>query len=430
MNTLEKYQTGRTLLTKREKAVVLRRQALHLKYEKAVRLYETTDKSLKNIAEECNLSIGGLGSYLRRYWRELVLRRHGIVVNGENLQSVKIIETGKQNTNAHTKYKDAVAACESLTFIDLNISQIARKYGVSATALTNFMRIHYHDILVWRDKVRKRLGINEHIVHGARRQCIKQYAKAVELYKDTDMTMSEIAEACNVSLSGFSQHMRFYHSDILKAKRKERKISESNKTFGKMTGNGRTYKPSAATEAKYAEALTLYKDTAMTMKDIAAKTGVSAEGLRSYLHKWHKDLVLERLGITGNVDENTDLRKAKKRLKTVAAKYAGAIESLRQNPRPIARVAAEYGFHTEVFRDYLSKHEPELLKCHSVMSANNGKRVFRRSEEKYSAAVKLYETTPESLKSISKRLGLTYNSLGGYIRRNYPEVITHHRDLL
>lgn len=60
----------------------------------------------------------------------------------------------------------------------------------------------------------------------------------------------------------------------------------------------------------------------------------------------------------------------------------------------------------------------------------SGKKISRRSEEKYFVAMKLYETTPESLKSISRRLGLTYNSLGGYIRRNYPEVISRHRDLL
>lgn len=430
MSTREKYQAECNLLTKREKAVILRRQALHLKYEKAVKLYEKTDKPLKKIAEECNVSVGGLGSYLRRYWRELVLRRNRISVNDESLQSVKIIETGKQNINAHTKYKDAVAACDSLAFIDLNISQIARKYGVGATALTNFMRIHYHDTLVWRDRVRKRLGINDRIVHGARNKCIKQYAEAVEMYKNTDMTMSEISERCNVSLSGFSQHMRFYHSDILKEKRKERKNSEATKTFGKMTGNGRTYKPSQTTERKYAEALDLYKNTAMTMKDIASRTGVSAEGLRSYLHKWHKDLVLEHLGITGDVDENTDLRKAKKRLKSVAAKYADAIESLRKHPRPVSKVASEFGLHVEVFRDYLSKHESDLLENHGMILSTAGKKVYSRSVEKYSEAVKLYETTPESLKSISKRLGLTYNSLGGYIRRNYPEVIVHHQDLL
>lgn len=35
--------------------------------------------------------------------------------------------------------------------------------------------------------------------------------------------------------------------------------------------------------------------------------------------------------------------------------------------------------------------------------------------------------TPEPLKSIAQRLGLTYNSLGGFIRRNYPEAIEKHK---
>lgn len=152
MNTLKNCQEDLVSLTKREKSVVQRRQALHKKYEEAVKLYAETDKPLKEIAEICNVSVGGLGSYLRRYWRELVFRHHGISVNNSSLQNVKIIETGKQNINAHMKYKDAVAACDSLTFIDLNISQIARKYGLDATAMANFMRIHYHDTLVWREK--------------------------------------------------------------------------------------------------------------------------------------------------------------------------------------------------------------------------------------------------------------------------------------
>lgn len=168
----------------------------------------------------------------------------------------------------------------------------------------------------------------------------------------------------------------------------------------------------------------------MTMKDIAKHAGVSSEGFRSYLHKWHKNLVLERLGVAGDVDENIDLRKAKRRLKTVAVKYEGAIESLRQNPRPISKVAVEFGFRPDVFREYLNKHEPELAARQGMMCSASGKKISRRSEEKYFVAMKLYETTPESLKSISRRLGLTYNSLGGYIRRNYPEVISRHRDLL
>lgn len=207
---------ARRMLSGRERALILHRHALHCKYEKAVALYADTDMTMKNIAKECKVSIGGLGCYLRRYWRELVLRRHQIHADGKKAEEIKIMEAGKQNVNAHAKYKDAVAACDSLDYIDLNVSQIARKFGTEGTALANFMRIHYPETLVWREKVRQRLGINDNIRHGARPECMKQYAEAVELYRNTGMTMAEVAEACKVSLSGFGQHLMALHQNLLK----------------------------------------------------------------------------------------------------------------------------------------------------------------------------------------------------------------------
>ena len=68
-----------------------------------------------------------------------------------------------------------------------------------------------------------------------------------------------------------------------------------------------------------------------------------------------KTWVLERSGIDKG-EKVTDLRRERKRMKTVAAKYEKAIESQKTNPRPVSAVAAEYGFHPEVFRDYLHKH--------------------------------------------------------------------------
>ncbi len=50
--------------------------------------------------------------------------------------------------------------------------------------------------------------------------------------------------------------------------------------------------------------------------------------------------------------------------------------------------------------------------------------------EKYSETIRLYETTGESLKSIAARLGLVYNSVGGYVRRHYPELIRRHEALV
>lgn len=424
-------EVGKTL-SERDKALILKRHALHCKYEKAVAIYADTDMPMKDIAKECGVTVGGLGSYLRRYWRELVLRRHQIHADGKKAEDIKIMEAGKQSIHAHAKYKDAVAACDSLEYIDLNVSQVARKFGTDGTALANFMRIHYPETLVWREKVRRRLGINDNIWHGARPECTKQYAEAVEMYRDTEMTMMEVAAACNVSPSGFSQHLRFYHKEILEQKKQIRETAKAKRqqVLGELTGNGRVYRPSPATEQRYAQALELYRNTTLTMKEIVRRTGVPAEGFRFYLHKWHKDLVIERLGISSNVSGHTDLRKARKRMKTVAAKYEEAIKSLRMTPRPVAEVAAEFGLHPEVFRDYLHKHEPELARQQGMMKTANGKIVSRRSEEKYAEAVRLYGTTTETLKSIAARLGLTYNSVGGYIRRNYPEVMALHQNLL
>ena len=91
--------------------------------------------------------------------------------------------------------------------------------------------------------------------------------------------------------------------------------------------------------------------------------------------------------------------------------------------------AKEFGFNPETFRDYLHKHEPDLAGQQGMSRTEEGKRLSRRSEEKYAEAIHLYETTTEDLKSIAKRLGLTYNSLGGYIRRNHPEAIERHKHI-
>ena len=71
-----------------------------------------------------------------------------------------------------------------------------------------------------------------------------------------------------------------------------------------------------------------------------------------------------------------------------------------------------------------------MVEVRGMVKTENGRTVAHRSEEKYKEAIRLYETTDESLKSIAKRLGIQYNSIGGYIRRNFPEAIERHNALL
>lgn len=160
------------LLTPKQKANLKRKDAIRSKYEEAVRLYAETDMTMDAIARKCNFTVSALGAYLRRNCRELVLKRHNLAVKeGEDPQGVKIFKEGKQNVNAHIKYKDAVEACGALQYIDLNLSQIARMSGVKVAALSNFVRTHYPDLLEWREKVRRRLGINDNLQRGARPVC-------------------------------------------------------------------------------------------------------------------------------------------------------------------------------------------------------------------------------------------------------------------
>lgn len=362
-----------TQLSARERSRIRQRYALHRRYETAVSLYADTDASVREIAATCGESEHALRAYLRRYWRELMLRRYGIETEGKDAQEVSFYTADGQSCLAHRKYKEAVQACDSIRYIDLNVSQVARKFGVNATALANFMRVHYSEVLKRREEYRIRLGISDNIRRGVRPDCREQYAAAVELYRTTDMSVKAVAEQCKVSAGGLLQHLRFYHQPLLKEK-KEARRQAGKKKRGALLGNGRKYEPLPATVQKYAAALELYRDTALTMKEIVRRTGVPAEGFRFYLHKWHRALVLERSGIEAAEDAELNIARSRTRMKTVAAKYAEAIESLRQHPRPVARVAVEYGHHPEVFRGYLRKHEPELAARLGLRPAIAGKR--------------------------------------------------------
>lgn len=348
----------------KERTLLMRRHLLHLKYAKAVELYADSNMTIKAIAEKCEVGRKALSAYLQRYWRELMLRRHGIDCAGADPKTIKVISAGEQSRVAHEKYKYAVTACDMMEYIDLNMSQIARKFGLYGTALSNFMRVHYNSILVNREKVRRELGLGDNVHRGADRECVSRYAEAVSLYATTDMTLNEIASRCDVSEPGLQQHLRFYHRDLLARKRDMRRMAgeKKRKNKGDLTGNGRRHEPSPETVKKYSAALGMYRDTSLTMKEIAERTGVSKEGLRFYLNTWHRELVMERYGVDAGVDDAVDIRRARRRMKNVSAKYAPAVESLRRNPRPVSKVAREFGHNPEVFRQYLQKHEPELAK--------------------------------------------------------------------
>lgn len=401
------------------------------KYRQAIELYRTTNLACVEISRICGVSLSGFQGYLCRHHRELMLARYDISCSKEEAPLIKLKQPRGQMPATRAKYKDAIEACGSLDYIELNVSQIAREFGLDGTNLGRQLRTHYPGTIEWREKVRDRLGVCDRLPRGTRPFCKEQYAAAVELLRsDRYITVQDAAERCNVPYSGLEQHLLFYHKELVGKRIKIREQAVRQKRRGEVTGRGTLHAPKPETVALYAEALHLYRTTPMSARRIAAETKVSRKGFYEYLQKWHPELICQRKGITYEEGRPIDWSKVRKYNPATKAKYAEAIARLKESGLPTATVAAEFGLHPECFRQYIKEHEPELHDGLGMMRSENGRMVSRRSMEKYSEAVRLYGTTAESLKSLARRLGLNDCSLGQFIRRHYPELTEQHQKLV
>lgn len=410
-----------------------RNEAAEMKYQEAIALYATTDLSVRDVAEKCGVTASGLSAHIARHHRSLLYARYGLDVATPETSLIKVKPPRGQSKKTHLKYKDAIEACGDIAYIEFNVSQIARLFNLDATALASQMRMHYPDIIPNRERIRQRLGIADNAHRGARQTSAKNYARALQIYRDTDLSIPVVAEMCNVSKGGFSQFMRFYHKDIIshKAARRRAAVKEKrSRQTGTLSGNGKLYGPQPETIDLYRNALELYRTTGMSLEKIGESTGVSANGLRGYINQWHPGEKMRHRGYEWDGVSIPDLKNTKRYKKSTFLKYKGAIESLRENPRHVAEVAEEFGLNPETFREYLKTHEPLLAKERGMMWKENGKLVKRSSYDKYKEAIKEYATTAEPLKKIAERHGIVYNSIFGFVMRNCPEERERHRQLV
>jgi len=401
------------------------------KYRQAIELYRTTELSCAEICRTCKVTVSGFQRYLSLYHRDLLLARYNITCSKEEASRIKLPQLRGQLPATRAKYKEAIEACESLDYIEYNVSQIAREFGLNGTNLGRQLRTHYPGVIEWREKVRERLGLGDNLPRGTRRYCKEQYAKVVKLLRsDRYITVQEAADSCGVSYTGLEQHLLFYHKNLVKQRIEIREKAVGRKRKGDITGRGTLHAPSPETKEKYAEAVRLYSTTTMSALKIAKMTGISRKRFYTYLHNWHMDLICKRKNIPYEEGMTIDWSKVRKYNPATKEKYAEAIRRLKENGLPTAQVAAEFGLHPECFRQYLKEHEPELYARQGMIRTDSGKVMSRHSMGKYSEAMHLYATTTESIKSLARRFGFNDCSFGQFIRRHFPEAVEKHNELI
>lgn len=401
------------------------------KYKRAIGLYCSTQLPCTEISRICGITASGLQNHIFRHHRNLMLARYGISCSKEEACNIKISQLRGQLPVTHVKYKDAIEACGSLDYIEYNVSQIAREFGLNGTNLGRQLRTHYPGIIEWREKVREKLGISDNLPRGTRPFCKEQYAEAVKLLRGNSyITTQEAADTCGVSYAGLEQHLLFYHKDLVKRRIGIREKAVRQQRKGEITGHGTVHAPLASAVEKYAEAVHLFSTTPMSAAQIAIKTGISKKGFYKHLHKWHMDLICKRKGISYKEGKPVDWSKVRKYNPATKVKYGKAIRKLKESELPTATVAAEFGLHPDCLRQYLKEHEPELYAHRGMMKTKNGSVVSRRSMDKYGEAIHLYGTTAESLKSLARRFEVNDCSLRQFIQRNFPELIKRHKELV
>ena len=240
------------------------------KYGKAVELYGTTRLSCREISSICGVTSSGLRCHICKYHRDLMLTRYGISCDREQAANIRLGQLRGQLPATRIKYRDAIEACGSMEFIEFNVSQVARMFGLDGTGLARQLRTHCPEIIELREQTRLRLGLNDNLPRGMRKRCHERYARAVErLRGDSYVSMQEAARSCGVSYSGLLQHLRFYHKDLQQTRSDLRERAKTQKRKGHVTGSGRRHEPTPESRERYRDAVRLYRNTAMTIKEIA-----------------------------------------------------------------------------------------------------------------------------------------------------------------
>ena len=233
-------------------------------------------------------------------------------------------------------YRPAVEACMSILHLHETVSDIARAFGVAPIGLLQVLREHFPDVLPMRTDIQKRLrGITKGR-HGAARKSLKQYAQAVALVRDQGMSIAEAARQCRVSFTGLRAHITFYHTDL-----RDRWMADK-----KETGQKSTQTRKVNIHQKYAEALRLYKGSALTLGEICSWTGVQLDGFYWYLRKHQPDAIRQRSQSSGRPKTHSTY--------ATAESYLETNDDLSEAARLADRTQS-------ALRGYLRRNRPDIL---------------------------------------------------------------------
>lgn len=328
-----------------------------------------------------------------------------------------------QHPETEAKYRDAIFAYESVMYLGLTTSEIARMHGLKAEAFRGQLKRHFPELLERREFLRTQLGYAVKKNVGLKEKTVLKYQEAVEILRNSKLTVREAASRCGVSYMGLQQHLLFYHKDIAESRLLQRTDALNKETVqGDASPRGGVRAPRPEAVAYYAPAVELYRTTNLSVPEIARRCGIPAHNLAVYLRKWYAADVQARRDrrAAGQVAKPQQVRLTKAR--KAAIRYTPAIGLLEEG-YSLSEVAYKLNVKLSNLSSWLKNNHPEVVKSLQLgmMTLPDGSQVLRRKYNKYKPIAAYIAAHPqERTTQYAERFDVSVSSLIKAMEQVFP----------
>lgn len=229
----------------------------------------------------------------------------------------------------------------------------------------------------------------------------EKYRVAVELYRTTDMSITEISKVCGVSRSGFAVYIQRHHRDLMYARHEEPSGGDCNPRLRPCKGQRRSTadKYAAAIEACGSEA---YMD--LNVSQIACLYGLDGPALANQLRIHFPEVLSRRravrdgLGLDRNV--NVGVRHQ------AMLMYAEAVAMLRDAGVSVREAAVTSGVSFSGLKQHMLYYHKELVGMRADSRRESAARVLELSDDDVAEVLRLCRESSMALDEMARMMGV------------------------
>jgi transposase-like protein len=241
------------------------------------------DKTIAEIAQLFGHQDQSLRNQLKRHFPELVAERERL----RSLLRLNKLPVRGVGLSTIEKYRPAI---ELLRTTNITIRDAAEQTGVALAGLQQHLLFFHKDIA--QQRLARRLDAlgkpHQTDINGAGRRNEPReatkafYAKAVKMYRTTDMRVTDIAKACGIDSHNLEGHIRKWYRDdmALRMEKRRERIEAMNRERQKRRENSTLTKM----RRKYREVVPLL-EAGTVYKEAAAMIGVTPDRLSSWVRR-------------------------------------------------------------------------------------------------------------------------------------------------